>query len=730
MKGGGTWGDFGPTGSPFFGRIVVISGVLMNGNNLSLKKIEQFRFELKTKDRILASIHNISQLLTRSSSLDRVLNAIVRETQSIFGLQRVALFLIERNKGLLACKYIVGFNYEETQRALNFPLDLQRHRCRETLAVRTGKTIFIKDAQTDPRITETDRKMDRYWKRVSTITAPLKIRKDVIGVLEGDRTYETLELSKAEIKLFSIFANQASIIIENARLNEQNEKKINQLLHLQEIVKNTSSVLDYKTLLNIIVMSAMNITRSRAGYIFLRNRGWLKLAASRGPARMDTTRLPLEEGRGLIGRVAASGAPILSKDVKSDERYVELVADVRSQISVPLTGDHEAAGVLTVVSDQACAFSPDDMNLLMLLAGHVSVILKNVNLYEQIIQERNIAENILESSPNGILTLDNRRRILSINRKGEEILDKSRWDLLGKRIDYVLEEGLVAAVNSDRGAEREVKIKRKDGSSVILGVAHTSLRTKEKGEAGTLISIQDLTVSRKTEDFIRRMDRLLSLGQLSAGIAHEIRNPLASINFNVQMLAKNSLGQKEQNIIHDTLIGIERIKNLVKGILDFAKPGIPALRRGDINKAILDAVVLMDLHFKKKKIVVRLKLGTDVPEVIFDPQQIQQVFVNILINAVEAMPQGGKLIIESALERGQGAPRCPIRVCIRDNGYGIADPQIARIYDPFFTTKPEGTGLGLSIVHKILDQHNASIDVTSREGEGTEFSIKFDTGRE
>jgi two-component system NtrC family sensor kinase len=572
--------------------------------------------------------------------------------------------------------------------------------------------------------------MDQYWKRVSTITAPLKIRKDIIGVLEGDRTNERLDLTRSEIKLFSIFANQASIIIENARLNEQNEKKIRQLIHLQEIVKNTTSVLDYRTLLNIIVKSAMNITRSRAGYIFLGNGGWLKLAASRGPARMNTARLPLEEGRGLIGRVAESGVPVLSNDVKSDERYVELVGNVRSQISVPLMSGKEVAGVLTVVSDRAGAFSPDDMNLLTLLAGHISVTLKNVNLYEQIIQERNIAENILESSPNGILTLDGRQRILSINRKGEEILHRSRRDLLGERIDHVLGEGFVAAVKSEPGAEREVKIKRQDGSHVILGVAHTSLRTKEKKGAGTLISIQDLTESKKTDDFIRRMDRLLSLGQLSAGIAHEIRNPLASINFNVQLLAKGSLSQKEQDIVHDTLIGIERIKNLVKGILDFSRPGIPALRREDINKAILDAVVLMDQQFKKKKIIVRLKLGTDMPEIVFDPQQIQQVFVNILINAVEAMPQGGKLIIESALDEGQGAAGSPIRIRIRDNGCGIADANVARIYDPFFTTKADGTGLGLSIVHKILDQHNASIDVISREGEGTEFSIQFDTDRE
>lgn len=695
------------------------------------KKINDCRFELKTKDRILASIYNISQLLTGSASLDRILNKIVRETQSIFGLQRVALFLINRSANTLDCFYLVGFNPEETKRAKSYPLDLDRHHCRETLAVKTGKTILIKDAMTDPRVTETDIKMDKFWKRVSTITAPLKVRKDIIGVLEGDRTNETLELSRQEINLFSLFANQASIIIENARLQEQNRKKINQLLYLQETAKKTSSVLDFRKLLGIVVASAMNITCARAAFIFLKNRDSFRVAAYKGYPKFDRKAFQLGPGQGITGCVAETGLPVMSSDVRTDPRHVALLEGVRSQISVPLASGGRTSGVLTVVSDAAGAFTADDMNLLMLLSSHISVVINNVSLYEQIISERNIAENILESSPNGIITVDSKWRINSMNKRAEEILKLNRTLLLGKSMVAALPEEIVDALVKPGGAEVRL---RDGGRDMVLGVSQCALRTKEKGASGILISLQDLTDLKKTEEIIGRMDRLSSLGQLSAGIAHEIRNPLASISFNVQMLAKKNAkknaDKKEQDILKDTMAGVERINNLVKGILDFAKPRIPDLNHGQINKAIRDSVVLMDLHFRKKGIKVVLDLEKGLPEIVFDSQQIRQVFINILLNAVEAMPSGGELFIASRLQGPADGAGRGISVQIRDSGCGIPEKNRARIFDPFFTTKPEGTGLGLSIVHQILNQHNASIDILSEENIGTVFIIRFEADGE
>jgi signal transduction histidine kinase len=222
------------------------------------------------------------------------------------------------------------------------------------------------------------------------------------------------------------------------------------------------------------------------------------------------------------------------------------------------------------------------------------------------------------------------------------------------------------------------------------------------------------------------MDRLTSLGQLSAGIAHEIRNPLASINFNVQFLARQlEPDEKTRRIIDDTLTGVDRIKGLVKGMLDFCRPAPPILKSESINRAVEDAVSLLESQFRKHDIRVELSLAPDAPDVVFDNQQIHQVIVNILLNAMQAMPQGGTVRVESHVEQDPKKPHRRLCIIISDSGVGIAKEDFPKIYDPFFTTKPEGTGLGLSIAHKILEQHHAVIEAKSRVGQGTTFILRF-----
>ena len=225
---------------------------------------------------------------------------------------------------------------------------------------------------------------------------------------------------------------------------------------------------------------------------------------------------------------------------------------------------------------------------------------------------------------------------------------------------------------------------------------------------------------------MRRMDRLTSLGQLSAGIAHEIRNPLASINFNVQFLARQlDPDEKTRRIIDDTLTGVDRIKDLVKGMLDFCRPAPPKLKSDSIRQCLEDAVSLLESQFRKNDIRVALSLAQDAPDIVFDNQQIHQVFVNILLNAMQAMPKGGTVRVESRIEQDAKKPRRQLCVTISDSGVGIPKEDFSKIFDPFFTTKPEGTGLGLSIAHKILEQHRAVIEVKSREGQGTTFTLRF-----
>jgi two-component system NtrC family sensor kinase len=194
----------------------------------------------------------------------------------------------------------------------------------------------------------------------------------------------------------------------------------------------------------------------------------------------------------------------------------------------------------------------------------------------------------------------------------------------------------------------------------------------------------------------------------------------------VQLLAKKSFSpEAAKNLIEDTQEGIDRIRTLVKGMLDFAKPSLPCLKSDALLRVVQGSIALMDSQLKEKKVAVLCEVQENLPKVILDAHQIQQVFVNLLLNGMEAMPEGGTIRITGQVEKRSKKFGNHVVLYVNDHGTGISRDSLSRIFNPFFTTKPEGTGLGLSIVHKILEQHNASVDVSSEKNRGTTFILRF-----
>lgn len=687
--------------------------------------------EAITREALLSSILKVSRLLTRPVSIDVVLNAIVKETKRFFNLNRVAIFLINKDARLLECKYLVGFDKEESARAQTLPLHLDKHRCRETIVATTGETIYIKDRFQDSRMTDADLKMETYWRRISTITAPLRIRQDIIGVLEGDRTNVPLILSKNEINLFTYFANQASIVIENARLQVQNQKKIEQFLLLQETTKKSSSTFEINDLIDIIVSNAIKLTRATSCVLFLMGKESRHLKAICKQGKAFHVKPVLAVGEGIVGKVAATGEPRLIYDIRKEEKTAQEDPSIVSQLIVPMISEKKVLGVISLYHERISAFDSDDLEILSILASHAAVLIQSAHLYEQVLAERDLAGNILESSPQGVITIDIGGRIQSINRQAAQIFDIDRDWMLGKTISQIDDDRIVEILNAafneePRHGTIERAMVKKNGVPAILQIATSFVKRLNGNRSGVIITLRDVTESKKTDEILRRMDRLMSLGHLSAGIAHEIRNPLASITFNIQMLAKRMPRDDESNeLFDDTMTGVDRIKAIVKNVLDFGKPTPPQFILGRIEHVLSRCAHLMKAQFKKKNINIDIRVEDELPDIIFDDQQIGQVFINLILNAVEAMPDGGKIEIDARKNQDEKGRASSIVVSINDTGIGITPEHLSRIFDPFYTTKAEGTGLGLSIVHKILEQHHASIEVSSEPFIGTTFMVKF-----
>ncbi len=688
--------------------------------------------DLRTKEKLLSSIHKISTLLTRPISLDTILTSIVKEISVVFGFTRLTILLINKDRSLLECRYTHGFESHELDR-VRLPYRLSDHDCVETRVAKLGKTIFVKDYLTYPNATAIDTKVSQNMRRVSTIAVPLKIKRDTIGLISADKDTIKLKLTKKDINAFATFANQASIIIENARLQEQNKKKIKQLLTLQEISGKISSTFNLEKMFKIMVASALKLTKASNCALFLMDdeEKYLMLASSNIYERIGREQFRVKNGEGIVGWVAKNGLPLLVKDVRNDERYLEILPGVISQLAVPLISEKRVLGVLSVDSPSKSVFSGDDLKMLLIFAGHTASLIRNVRLYGQVMDERNFREYILESSPNSMISFNLKKEITSINKRTEIIFSIKRKEVLKRKAADVFEEDIVRiidqAIDSHLVVNRmEINRNSREGNAEILGLTSSLLRNHQGNLIGAMLIVRDLTEDKKTEELIRRIDRLTSLGQLSAGIAHEIRNPLASINFNVQLLAKKlAVSDNAISLIDDTREGIDRIRILVKGMLDFAKPSLPCLKKDSIVRVLQDTISLMDSQLKKKKVVIVLGVLDDIPEVVIDAHQIQQVFVNLLLNGMEAMPEGGRINIGGRIEKRHGELCDKVLLQFTDHGAGISRENLNKIFNPFFTTKADGTGLGLSIVHKILEQHNASVEVLSKTGMGTTFILKF-----
>ncbi len=208
-------------------------------------------------------------------------------------------------------------------------------------------------------------------------------------------------------------------------------------------------------------------------------------------------------------------------------------------------------------------------------------------------------------------------------------------------------------------------------------------------------------------------------------IAHEIRNPLSGIKLNLQILSKKIKDPESIEKINDSLEGIGRINNLIKSVLNFTRPAVPKFKPDYLQRVLKDTVSIMESQLKRKKIRVIMDLPAAEQAIAFDENQIRQVFVNLVLNAMGAMPEGGTIKISGSMDHYEPGKAGLFHLVISDNGSGIRQDLLPRIFDPFFTTKPEGTGLGLSIVHKILEQHKATIEVESSDSAGTAFTLTF-----
>ena len=356
-------------------------------------------------------------------------------------------------------------------------------------------------------------------------------------------------------------------------------------------------------------------------------------------------------------------------------------------------------------------------------------------LSQELEDERNFTESIIQSIGSGIIITETDDTITYINRAGERILGYSKEELIGKSFSIFALRERQSIVHSllnnpdDLDTRKEGWMRRKDYIEFPVGFTinnHLSVR----GEMiGKIVIFRDLTNLNKIQEEILRMDRLVSLGKLASGIAHELRNPLAGIKTTAQALGEElSQDDPRREYLNRITKEIDRLNELLKTFFSFAKPQQLNLVHCDIKAIINEIIPFLIKEIAEKGIRFIETYSPQLPKIKVDKNQMHQVFLNLFLNAIQAMPNGGELkidvspVISSSLE---GSKKKFVKIVVSDTGTGIPTNIVQKIFDPFFTTKPRGIGLGLSITYQIIKKHGGTIKAESQLEKGTSIVISL-----
>ncbi len=382
--------------------------------------------------------------------------------------------------------------------------------------------------------------------------------------------------------------------------------------------------------------------------------------------------------------------------------------------------------------------SSEDVELLGSLASYIGIALQNASLYARLEEKigeferlKEFNENIVESINVGIFTLDLEDRIESWNAQMEAMYALSRGEALGQPLRAVFPAELAEAIegfSNEPGVHHLYKfpITTRAGEQRSVNISIAPLLSRDFVSVGRTVLVDDITDRVTLEAQLSQADKLSSIGLLAAGVAHEINTPLAVISSYAQMLSKQLRGDARLAPVMDKITKQSfRAAEIANGLLNFSRTSTTEFRETDLNQVIRDTLSLLEHQFKKAEILVDVDLTEDLPGIHGNPGKLQQVFLNLLLNAKDAMPGGGRLRV-ATLVNGH------VEAVISDSGSGIAPEHLKRIYDPFFTTKStpkpgdrRGTGLGLSVSYGIIQEHAGKIHVESAIGAGTTFHLEF-----
>jgi PAS domain S-box-containing protein len=514
---------------------------------------------------------------------------------------------------------------------------------------------------------------------------------------------------------------------------------------LVEFGRGLSAETKTETLLKSIVDQLPRTLLVARVAVFLNEDHRLRLAASHGLPN-EAAALPLALGFLDFDQAVGHSHIFLENaqqavHLPEDEQKTAALLDLNYYLPCRVQHGNESRTIAVIGLGHTLGgdfLSSEDVELLESLASYIGIALQNASLYTRL--EKQVAEferlkefneNIVESINVGIFALDLEGHIESWNAQMEAMYALSRSEAIGQELRSVFPAEFVEAIDGlsgEPGVHHVYKfpLATRAGEQRTVNAAIAPLLSRDFVPVGRIVLVDDITERVSLETQLAQADKLSSIGLLAAGVAHEINTPLAVISSYSQMLSKQMKGDERLGPVLDKIIKQSfRASEIANGLLNFSRTSTTAFQPTDLNQIIHDTLSLLEHQFKKAQIAVQVELVEGLPAIHGNAGKLQQVFLNLLLNAKDAMPGGGTLHV--ATVAGDH-----VEAIISDSGAGIAPEHLKRIYDPFFTTKTtpkpgerRGTGLGLSVSYGIIQEHAGKIHVESTVGTGTTFHLEF-----
>ncbi|MBI4462037.1 MAG: PAS domain S-box protein [Acidobacteria bacterium] len=470
--------------------------------------------------------------------------------------------------------------------------------------------------------------------------------------------------------------------------------------------------------------------------------GRFRLARARGalaiePVVLDFLDLEQAQSRGYL--FFESGAAAVGLKPRQQRQLDELALHYFIPCRIPArsgSGGHILAFLALGKTRGDQFLTSEDVRLLGTLADYIGIALENARLYESLEQKatqieklKDFNENILQSTNIGFVALDWDDRIESWNSAMARLYGLAAAEALGQHLDAVFPAELVRELNARKDDPRlsslyKFYLVRPDGRRVVTHISIAPLVGKDGTSIGRLLLFEDVTQRTELESQLIQNEKLTSVGLLAAGVAHEVNTPLAIISNNAQLLARQTDPDDSRRGLVDKIVKQTfRASEIINSLLNFSRTTATAVGPVDLNKLIQETLTLMEPQLRSAQIRVAPELDGAPVAVQGNAGKLQQVFLNLFLNAKDAMPAGGTLRVRTARHDAR------IQVEVTDTGVGISRENLHKIYDPFFTTKSaasgRGTGLGLAVCYGIIQEHAGTIQVSSSPGQGTSFLLEF-----